>query len=78
MAHTCNPTTQEAEAGKSQVEGQPELHSEFKTSTEDIVTPTQICTHTHVHTQNSLVPYFNSFLFINYCCFLLLNFFFPK
>jgi hypothetical protein len=27
-AHICNPSTQEAEAGKSQVSGQPGLHSE--------------------------------------------------
>jgi hypothetical protein len=26
MAHTCNPSTQEAEAGRSPVQGQPGLH----------------------------------------------------
>jgi hypothetical protein len=28
VVHTCNPTTQEAEAGGSRVPGQPELYSE--------------------------------------------------
>jgi hypothetical protein len=27
VAHTCNPSTQEAEAGESQVQDQPRLHS---------------------------------------------------
>lgn len=33
VGYTCNPRTEKAEAGESlQVLGQPELHSEFKTS----------------------------------------------
>jgi hypothetical protein len=29
VAHTCNPSTQEAETGESQVQGHPGLHSQF-------------------------------------------------
>jgi hypothetical protein len=30
VVHTCNPSTKETKVGRSQVQGQPELHSEFK------------------------------------------------
>jgi hypothetical protein len=30
VVDTCNPSTQKAEAGESQVQGQLELHSEFE------------------------------------------------
>jgi hypothetical protein len=30
VAHTCNPSTWEAEAGRLQIWGQPELHSELE------------------------------------------------
>jgi hypothetical protein len=32
VAHACNPSTQEAEAEGSQIQGQPILHSEFQVS----------------------------------------------
>lgn len=32
MAHICNSTTQEVEAGGSEAESQPQLHSEFEAS----------------------------------------------
>lgn len=41
MAHACSPGTQEAEGGGSQVGGQPELCSEFKTSLNYTVRPSQ-------------------------------------
>jgi hypothetical protein len=30
MVHTCHPSTQQAEAGRLQVQGQPGLHSELR------------------------------------------------
>jgi hypothetical protein len=30
VVHTCNPSTQEDEAGESQIQGQAGLHSKFK------------------------------------------------
>jgi hypothetical protein len=32
VIQTCNPSPSEAEAGESQVQGQPGIHSDFKTS----------------------------------------------
>jgi hypothetical protein len=37
VVHVCNPNTKEAEAGESQVQGQPGLHREFKASLSNIV-----------------------------------------
>lgn len=31
VTHTCNPSIWEVEAGRSGVQGQPQLHREFKT-----------------------------------------------
>jgi hypothetical protein len=39
VAYTCNPRTEEAEAGRSGVSGHPELHSKFQTSLSYIVRP---------------------------------------
>jgi hypothetical protein len=32
VGYSCNPSTHEAEAGRSQVQDQPELHRKFKAS----------------------------------------------
>jgi hypothetical protein len=32
VIHTCKPSTREASAGRSQMQGQPRLHNEFEVS----------------------------------------------
>jgi hypothetical protein len=39
VVHACNPNTLEFEARGSQVQGQPEIHSEFQVSLSYIVRP---------------------------------------
>jgi hypothetical protein len=39
VVHSCNPSTQEVEAGGSQIRGQLGLHSKFQTSLGYIVRP---------------------------------------
>lgn len=44
VAHTCHPSTQEVDAGGSQVEGQSRLHREFEAGLNYIVTSGPGCT----------------------------------
>jgi hypothetical protein len=51
--HICSPGTQEAEAGKSQVQDQPKLHSEFKASLGYIARPCLKKTKQNVYTKKN-------------------------
>jgi hypothetical protein len=56
VVHVCNPSTQEADAGESQVQGHPRVQRDFKANLSYIVRPGSVPpSHTHIHTKKNAI-----------------------